>query len=235
MASIYVVRHGQASFGEENYDKLSTLGCRQAEVLGEYFRDCGIHFDATFSGDLQRQRKTAKLAIASQPGSDNHTIDTRFNELNNEEQYEALGPDIIANNPVLKAMVDGGLSSSKDYQKVLKHIFNRWVSPDCPASNIQSWSDYRDGVWAALNEIIQQQGSGKTVGLFTSGGTIATIMAQVLGLTSEHVYSFYEPVINCSVTQLFYSGDRVSLSYYNDHSYLKVLGTQRGEQLVTYR
>ncbi len=118
MASIYVVRHGQASFGEENYDKLSTLGCRQAEVLGEYFRDCGIYFDATFSGDLQRQRKTAKLAIASQPGSDNHPIDTRFNELNNEELYEDLGPENIANNPALTAIDDRALTSRKDYQNV---------------------------------------------------------------------------------------------------------------------
>ena len=175
------------------------------------------------------------MAIASQPGNENHQVDARFNELNNEEQYESLGPDIIANNAELKAMVDGGLPSSKDYQKVLKHIFNAWVSPDCPATDIQSWADYRDGVRAGLSDIIQQQGAGKTVGLFTSGGTIATIMAEVLGLSSEHVYNFYEPVINCSITQLFYSGDRVSLSFYNDHSYLKVLGMQMGEQLVTYR
>ena len=67
MATIYLVRHGQASFGAENYDKLSDLGCRQATVVGEYFRDQGIHFDAVYSGDLSRQRNTARLAIASQP------------------------------------------------------------------------------------------------------------------------------------------------------------------------
>ena len=57
MASIYVIRHGQASFGAANYDKLSELGCRQAEVLGHYLRECNIHFDAVYSGDLQRQQK----------------------------------------------------------------------------------------------------------------------------------------------------------------------------------
>ena len=79
------------------------------------------------------------------------------------------------------------------------------------------------------------QGAGKTVGVFTSGGTIATIVSQLLGLSGEHAYKFYEPIFNCSVTQLFYSGDKVSLSYFNDRSFLKVLGTQRDEQLVTYR
>ena len=235
MASIYVIRHGQASFGEENYDKLSTLGCRQAEVLGEYLRDCGIHFDATYSGDLQRQRKTAELAVASQPQKTRHIVDKRFNELQNEEQFEVLLPDVLSRNTALQALVDGGMHSSKDYQKVLKHVFNYWISPNCPESSIQSWASYSGDVRAALAEIIKTQGSGKTIGLFTSGGTIATIVAQVLGLGSEHVYNFYEPVINCSVTQLFYSGERVSLSYYNDHSFLDLLGFQKGESLVSYR
>lgn len=235
MASLYIIRHGQASFGEENYDKLSTLGCRQAEVLGEYLRDCGIHFDATYSGDLQRQRKTAELANFSQPGQPNHHIDPRFNELQNEEQFEVLLPTVLEGNPGLQSLMEGGLSSSKDYQKVLKEVFNYWVSPGCPESRIQSWADYSAKVRDALGEIIQAEGAGKTIGLFTSGGTIATITAQVLGLASEHVYSFYEPVINCSVTQLFYSGDRVSLSYFNDHSFLDLLGFQKGEKLVTYR
>lgn len=235
MASIYVIRHGQASFGEENYDKLSTLGCRQAEVLGEYLRDCGIHFDATYSGDLQRQQKTAKLALASQPADTHHKIDARLNEINNEEQLDGLLPEVLQKNSALQALVDRGFTSSKDYQKVLKQVFNYWVSPNCPDSSIQSWASYSSDVRAAMVEIMATHGSGKSIGVFTSGGTIATIVAQVLGLSSEHVYSFYEPVINCSVTQLFYSGDKVSLSYYNDHSFLDLLGVQKNESLVTYR
>ena len=64
MATIYLVRHGQASFGAEDYDALSELGCRQAQVLGEYFRDCDIRLDAAYCGDLKRQRDTARLALA---------------------------------------------------------------------------------------------------------------------------------------------------------------------------
>ena len=71
--------------------------------------------------------------------------------------------------------------------------------------------------------------------MFTSGGTIATLVAQVLGLTGEQTYQFYEPIFNCSVSQLFYSGTRVSLSYFNDRSFLQMLGEQHGEELVTYR
>ena len=235
MADIYLVRHGQASFGEENYDKLSELGRLQAHVAGEYFRDCGIHFDAVYSGDLSRQRETAQLAIASQPTDVPHHIDPRFNEIQNDQQLQFLMPEVLKRNAKLQALVDKGLGSSKDYQKVIDAVFNYWVSDECNDDRLQSWADFSGGARQALTDVMQAQGSGKTVGIFTSGGTLATMVAQVLGLPAEKTYQLYEPVFNCSVSQLFYSGSRVSLSYYNDCSFLRVLGEQQAENLVSYR
>lgn len=235
MATIYLIRHGQASFGADDYDKLSELGCRQAQVTGHYLRDCGIQFDVTFSGDLLRQRETAELTTASQGATVPHEIDPRFNEIRNDEQLKYLMPEVLKVNPAVQQLVDRGLSSSKDYQKVIDAVFNYWVSPQCNDSRIQSWEDYSGGVRQAMKDVMQGQGSGKTVGIFTSGGTIATIVAQVLGLSGDETYSFYEPIFNCSVTQLFYSGNKVSLSYFNDCSFLRLLGAQKGESLVSYR
>lgn len=235
MATVYVIRHGQASFGADDYDRLSPLGCRQAEVTGEYLRDHDIHFDAVYSGSLQRQRHTAELSLASQPVAVPHHIDPRFNEIDNDEQIRHLLPLLMKREPQLQALVERGLENSKDYQKVIDAVFNYWVSPECTESSIQSWTEYSSGVRDALRELIAAQGSGKTIGLYTSGGTIATLVSAVLGLGGEHAYRFYEPVFNCSMTQLFYSGSRVSLSYFNDVSFLRVLGAQRGEQLLSYR
>ena len=235
MATIYLVRHGQASFGAENYDKLSELGCRQAQVTGTYFRDTGVVFDAVYSGDLSRQRETARLAIASQPAEIAHHIDPRFNEIENDEQVKYLVPEVVKTNPEIQALVDRGLSSGKDYQKVIEAVFNYWVSPACTDTRLASWADYSLGVREALADVIREQGAGKTVGIFASGGTLATIVADVLGLGGDETYQFYEPVFNCSVTQLFYNRSKVSLSYYNDCSFLRVLGAQQDENLVTYR
>ena len=52
MGNLYLVRHGQASFGAEDYDNLSELGCKQAVRLGEYFRENGQLFDTVFTGPL---------------------------------------------------------------------------------------------------------------------------------------------------------------------------------------
>ena len=235
MATIYLFRHGQASFGADDYDKLSPLGERQAAVLGEYLRDHGISLDAAYSGDLLRQRETAQLALASQPGAVEHRIDPRFNEIDNDEQVKCLLPKLVKTTPHLSELVERGLSSSKDYQKVIDAVFNYWVSPQCDEPAIRSWPDYSGAVKIALRDVMAAQGSGKTVGIFTSGGTIATIVAQVLGLSGEQTYQFYEPIFNCSVTQIFYSGKKTSLSYFNDRSYLQVLGAKGAENLVTYR
>ena len=235
MATIYLIRHGQASFGTDDYDRLSELGRCQAEVLGEYLRDCGIVFDAVYSGDLLRQKETARLALASHDGAVPHHVDPRFNEVRNDEHLEYLVPEVAKSNPAIQALVNRGLSSSKDYQKVIDAVFNYWVSPQCNEPRIQSWEAYSGGVRAALREVMEQQGGGRTVGIFASGGTIATMVAQVLGLGGEDTYKFYEPVFNCSISQVFYSGNKVSLSYFNDRSFLQLLGRHRGENLVTYR
>lgn len=235
MATIYLIRHGQASFGSDDYDKLSELGERQAEHVGYYLRDHGITLDAAYSGDLKRQRRTAELVLASQPAAVSHTIDPRFNEVRNDEQVEYLVPRLTETNPALDELVKRGLSSSKDYQKVIDAVFNYWVSPECDEPGIQSWADYSGGARDALKEVMSKEGGGKTVGIFTSGGTIATLVTAVLGLGGEHAYKFYEPIFNCSVTQLFYNGEKVSLSYFNDRSFLQYLGLQAGENLVTYR
>jgi broad specificity phosphatase PhoE len=235
MATVYLIRHGQASFGSDDYDRLSELGCRQAVVLGEYLEQCGIVFDAVYSGELLRQRDTAELACERQPGELDLRIDARFNEIDNDAQLKYLVPEVVKTNKQVQELMERGLKASKDYQKVIDAVFNYWVSPECRETRIQSWEAYSRDVREALKDVMREQGGGKTIGVFTSGGTIATAVAQVLGLTGAQTYQFYEPIFNCSVSQLFYSGTRVSLSYFNDRSFLQVLGNQRGENLVSYR
>ncbi|HAD08992.1 MAG TPA: histidine phosphatase, partial [Porticoccaceae bacterium] len=58
MSEIYFVRHGQASLGAKNYDKLSDLGWQQARWLGEHFRDQDLNFDRIVVGDMRRHRET---------------------------------------------------------------------------------------------------------------------------------------------------------------------------------
>src|SRR5574343_1072471 len=58
MGTLYLVRHGQASFGADDYDQLSDLGQRQAERLGRYWAERGLRFDAVLTGSLRRHAQT---------------------------------------------------------------------------------------------------------------------------------------------------------------------------------
>ena len=235
MASIYLIRHGQASFGAENYDQLSALGQRQADVTGQYLQTIGLSIDAAYSGSLSRQLETAHRVMAGLDFQGKIETDERFNEINNDEQVKALLPKLTAQDEALADIASRGMKSSKDYQKIIAAVFNAWVDPDCEASDITPWSSYRDGVRDAIANIIRSVGSGKNTAVFTSGGTIATAVGLVTGVGHAGFYQFYEPVMNCSITRFIYSGSRISLSNFNDIAHLELLGAQLSESLVTYR
>ena len=235
MSEIYLIRHAQASFGTSDYDRLSELGCRQAEVLGECFRDCGIRFDTAYSGALERQRKTAKIALGLQGDNLHCAVDPRLNELDIDGIFEHLVPQLARHVPDLDILVTSGKRSSKDYQKALEIVFKHWVTTNDVSPGMQSWAEYSTNVHRSLADIVVREGSGKTVVVFTSGGTIATIVATVLGITGDAVYKFYEPLVNGSVTRLLYSGEKVSLSCFNDHHFIRLLESKSGERLLTFR
>lgn len=235
MASIYLIRHAQASFGSAHYDRLSGLGRRQATLLGQYLASTGVRFDAAYCGPLERQRDTALLALEAQAQAPELIEDARLEEVRNDEHLEHLLPRVLEQRPEIKVIVEAGLDSSKRFQKVIEAVFNYWVSPQCQVPQIQSWAEYSQRVRSLLRDLVAEQGAGKTTAVFTSGGAIAVLVAAVLGLPGSATYPFYEPLFNCSITQFFYNAERVSLSCFNDCSFLRQLSVEHGENLVTYR
>ncbi|MDG2459544.1 MAG: histidine phosphatase family protein [Luminiphilus sp.] len=236
MASLYLIRHGQASFGTDHYDQLSALGQRQADVSGRFFADVGLHFSQAASGDLSRQRETGERVLASQPDPAALHIDARLNEVDNEGQIAAILPILCERDPALAERVSASRTDSKQYQKIIQAVFTAWVSPDCPElPATASWSDYLAGVRGALEDAMARAESGTDTAIFTSGGTIATAVSWVLGVRHDQIYGFYEPVFNCSITRLIFSRGRISLSNFNDTAHLQLLSRQLGEELVTYR
>ena len=63
MTSIYLVRHGQASFGKKDYDNLSEIGEKQSFLLGEHFKKLKLNFDKIYVGTLKRQIQTSEQIL----------------------------------------------------------------------------------------------------------------------------------------------------------------------------
>ena len=60
MSVLYLVRHGQASFGTDDYDRLSDLGKEQSRITGRFLAAQGIEPDRIVHGEMLRQRQTAE-------------------------------------------------------------------------------------------------------------------------------------------------------------------------------
>lgn len=235
MANLLIIRHGQASFGSDNYDQLSALGQRQADLTGEFLRQMGTRFSTAYSGDLSRQRETGQRVLDQLEDAPDLVIDPRFNEVQTDEQIKVMMPVLIERDPRFADLVAAMDTDTKSFQKIIETVFNYWVSPECDIGGIQSWADYSGGVVSAFESAMASAESGTDTAIFTSGGTIATMVGQVLKLTSDRVYEFYEPVFNCSITRIIFNSTKCSLSTFNDVGHLHLMSAQLGEQLVTYR
>ena len=65
MSVLVLVRHGQASFLQSDYDKLSPLGEQQSRMLGSFWAGQGVKFDELLTGPRIRQIRTAELVSAA--------------------------------------------------------------------------------------------------------------------------------------------------------------------------
>ena len=235
MANLLIIRHGQASFGTDNYDQLSPLGQRQADLTGEFLRQMGTRLSAAYSGDLSRQRETGQRVLGQLADAPDLVIDPRFNEVQTDEQIDFMMPILIERYPRFADLVAAMDTDTKSFQKIIETVFNYWVSAECDIGGIQSWADYRGGVVSAFEGAMASAQSGSDTAIFTSGGTIATMVGHVLRLTSDRVYEFYEPVFNCSLTRIIFNSRKCSLSTFNDVGHLHLMSAQLKERLVTYR
>src|SRR5262245_35108763 len=64
MSTLALVRHAQASFFADDYDRLSPTGEAQARHLGDYWASREDVFDEVYVGPRLRQRQTAELVGA---------------------------------------------------------------------------------------------------------------------------------------------------------------------------
>lgn len=236
MASIYFIRHGQASFGTDNYDKLSELGLEQALLTGQYLQSTDVTFDAMYSGDMVRQCETAEQVRKAYEQKGKITpelqIDDRLNELDADAIVKKLLPYVLKQQPELNEWIQQIATNKKSFQYILRACFKFWQKFDGDIEGLEPWSVFYGRVKACIDHIMAEQGSGKTVAVFTSGGVIASVVQYALGLTDEGNYQVFEPVINASVTHCKYSKNQFTLNYYNDHSFLRVLG---GNGIITFR
>ena len=232
MSVIYLIRHGQASFGTDNYDQLSALGREQSALLGSYFAALGEPIHGIYSGTLERQRETAQLvAAALAPHAPPLTVEPAFDEYESESILRAF-----AASQTQAQLADAGWpglhTDRRRFQFFLERAARAWVDAQIVAEGLLPWRDFHGRIIVAIEKIMRAEGRGKTLVVSTSGGVIGTIVAHVLGLANHIGIELNWAVHNASITRLIYSADKVSLSMFNGLPHLDQDGRR---QLITYR
>ena len=230
MSTIYLVRHGQASFGADNYDQLSVTGREQVRQLGKYFAEAGERIDRIYTGSLRRQTETAEI-IAESLGGAPLAIETAFNEYDSDlilhTFAKSLTPEQLAEAGWPELRTD-----RRKFQFFLERAARAWVEAQIEAEDMTPWRGFHGRIAAALENIMRSEGRSKTLIVSTSGGVIGTIVANVMGLSNHTGIELNWAVHNASITRLIYSADKVSLSMFNA---LPHLDRAELRHLITYR
>ncbi|WP_046112249.1 histidine phosphatase family protein [Aquincola tertiaricarbonis] len=205
MGTLHLIRHGQASFGADDYDQLSPLGRRQAVRLGEYFRAKGISFEAALVGTLRRHVQTfegivegleAPLQPLAWPGLNEYDAAAVIGAFHTQPLAVPDTPELI-----------------RHHFRLLRDGLARWMRGQTQPVGMPSYADFLQGVTSALDHV-RSQYAGDVL-LVSSGGPIATAVGHVLGTSAETTIELNLRIRNCSVTEFAFTPRRHMLLSYN--------------------
>jgi broad specificity phosphatase PhoE len=236
VGSIYLIRHGQASFGADDYDVLSPTGYRQAEVLGAHLAQLELTFDRCIAGSLFRQRHTAETAMAQldAAGLKSPTLETdhAFNEFDAEAVIRALLPAMLPDEPEALEVMRNAAHNRAEFQRLFALIIGRWLGGQHDTPALQSWLAFVAQVQAGLDRILDSAGPADRIAVFTSGGTITALLHLITRMPAAQAFELNWQIVNTSLTHLKFRGREVSLASFNSHAHLQLLKTP---ELITYR
>jgi broad specificity phosphatase PhoE len=206
MGTLYLVRHGQASFGADDYDKLSELGRRQSVRLGEYFAQKGTHFDAVMAGTLRRHLETLAGIREGMQHEGEHLPWEGLNEYDSEAVIATVHPEKLQK-PTSPEMY-------RAHFRLLREGLAQWMAGVVSPQGMPSYEQFVDGVASALDHVRARHHGGNVL-IVSSGGPIATAVGHVLGTSSNTVIDLNLRIRNTSVTEFAFTPKRHMLVSYN--------------------
>lgn len=236
MSTLYLIRHGQASFGADNYDKLSKNGFKQSEITADYFINAGIFFDLVYTGTMVRHDETAseyfkalKLKGRKQPEI---IRAEELNEYDSASIVPSIMPELIEDDPSWQEHLDRIFDVPRSFQLLFQEIIGRWITGRYKDKSLGTWQQFMDRITKIINDILSQHGRDKTIACFTSGGTIAAFVQKALNLPDTDALRLTWQIVNASVSRFKCTDENLMLWTFNEYSHLERSG-EGG--LVTYR
>ena len=221
MTVLLLVRHGQASWGAADYDRLSGLGEEQSRVLGAALAARGVRPDLLVRGGMRRHRQTAE-GVVEGAGWDGEVVeDAGWDEFDHQQMLD-LHPSGVE---------DAEDLDRAEFQRWFEEATRRWTGGSFADEYDESFTDFGTRVEAALQRTVERLGSGRTAVVLTSGGPVSWVATALLGGGAD-VWSRLNPVtVNASVTKVVVGRRGATLVSFNGHSHFE----GDAQRLLTYR
>jgi broad specificity phosphatase PhoE len=216
MGTLYLVRHGQASLGADDYDQLSALGQRQSLRLGEYFAARRLRFEAVLMGGMKRHAQTwGGIAAGLRSGADATGMAAA------QDVHASVWPGLNEyDSAAVIASVHAGASprptSPEAYRahfRLLRQGLQQWAGGGAAPQGMPRYAEFVQGIVEALDHV-RGQHSGNVL-LVSSGGPIATAVAQLLGSTPQAFVELNMRLRNTAVSELVFTPKRHTLHTFN--------------------
>lgn len=217
MGTIYLVRHGQASFGADDYDQLSALGTQQAQQLGSYWHARNMRFDAVYTGTLKRHLQTLAGIRQTLPHLPASQELPSLNEYDSHALIRCVHADAIGPVDTPEAY--------RAYFRLLCDAIAQWMAGVVSPEGMPSWEAFSDGVRQSLEHMRRQHHEGHVL-VVSSGGPISTAASLVLGAPPEVSIALNMRIRNTAVSELSMSPKRLMLQTFNTLNHLDTPETQ---------
>ena len=221
MGTLYLVRHGQASFGAADYDQLSELGARQCQRLGEYFRSRGKRFQAALSGSLRRHDQSLSALLLGLGDAPAASVFPGLNEYDSAAVVRAVHPEPLPQSRTSEAY--------RHHFRILRQGLAAWMDGRSAPAGMASYAEFVAGVTAVLDHV-RATHDGDVL-LVSSGGPISTAVGQVLAMPAVGTIELNMRIRNSAVTEFSFNPKRHVLHSFNT---LPHLDSDEHASWVTY-
>jgi len=243
LSTLFLIRHGQASYGAADYDNLSARGKVQAEAIGAHFARTKIALDALYAGPLRRQRDTATILHASarehgHPLPDPAIVD----ELAEYDAFTIIQrflPLLVDEDPTLRALIDGtaGADASRLMDRAFEAAVAAWSRGTITHDEIESFEAFTLRVRAGLERVLRSHGGGQQVAVVSSGGPISIAVGLALGLGPDATMQVGRAIRNASITEVRWRsrGFAWRPGEFSLYGFNHVAHLEHDVELITYR
>ena len=229
MGAIYLIRHGQASFGADDYDNLSDLGRQQSRLLGKSLTKRDIHIHSVFCGSMRRHRQTAESCLNAmnliRPIRELDILD-EYNHVEIINKHAPQYPDMQA----LRKDMEQHDDPWRAFQELYSKAMLRWIKNDYATEYSEPWPHFQERCTAALAAVAEATETGQNILVFTSGGPISSICQDLLGLNDERTLDLSWALVNTGVTKVNKGSSGCRLSVLNEHTHL-----DGKDNMISYR